>query len=142
VREALEQRSENLIEEGLAKRHGQRVIFARNLIDTLRDRDLAEASKTLASRHGGLAQATSPGDHVAGTYRERVTLASGRFAMIDNGMGFQLVPWRQDLEHHLGQTVTRQDQPARWCRLELCPVAWSGNLKRHVNDPNLDKSTI
>ena len=29
----------------------------------------------------------------------------GRFAMIDNGMGLQLVPWRQDLERHLGQEV-------------------------------------
>ena len=27
-----------------------------------------------------------------GIYRQRVTLASGRFAMIDDGLGFQLVP--------------------------------------------------
>ena len=51
-------------------------------------------------------QSATIGDHLAGVYRERVTLASGRFAMIDNGVGFQLVPWRQDLERHLGQTVT------------------------------------
>jgi hypothetical protein len=35
-----------------------------------------------------------------------VTLASGRFAMIDDGLGFQLIPWRQDIERHLGQAVT------------------------------------
>jgi hypothetical protein len=34
-----------------------------------------------------------------------VTLASGRFAMIDNGLGFQLVPWRPALEQKLGQHV-------------------------------------
>lgn len=106
VSSALEERAEVLIEEGLARRQGQRIVFARNLLDTLRDRELADTSEALTSRHGGVVQAASPGDHVAGIYRERVTLASGRFAMIDNGMGFQLVPWRQDLERHLGQAVT------------------------------------
>jgi hypothetical protein len=43
---------------------------------------------------------------VAGTYRQRLTLASGRFAMIDNGLGFQLVPWSRELEKRLGQHVT------------------------------------
>ena len=36
---------------------------------------------------------------------QRISLASGRFAMIDDGVGFQLVPWRQDLERHLGKEV-------------------------------------
>lgn len=106
VADALERRTEVLIEEGLAKRRGQRIVFVHNLLDTLRERELADTSEALASRQSSVAQPASPGDHVAGIYRERVTLASGRFAMIDNGMGFQLVPWRQDLEYHLGQTVT------------------------------------
>jgi Protein of unknown function (DUF3363) len=38
-----------------------------------------------------------------GVYRQRVTLSSGRFAMIDDGMGFQLVPWRPALEQRLGK---------------------------------------
>lgn len=106
VADALEQRAEVLVEGGLAKRQGQRIVFARGLLDRLRDRNLAEAGEALASRHGGLAQSAKPGDAIAGIYRERVTLASGRFAMIDNGMGFQLVPWRQDLERHLEQAVS------------------------------------
>jgi hypothetical protein len=36
VREAMGHRVDHLIEEGLARRQGQRVIFARDLIDTLR----------------------------------------------------------------------------------------------------------
>ena len=39
-------------------------------------------------------------------YRERVTLASGRFAMLDDGLRFQLVPWRPALEQRLGQQVS------------------------------------
>ena len=105
VREALAKRADVLLEQGLAKRQGQKIVYARNLLGTLRDRDLANASDALASRHGSTMQSATSGDHVAGVYRERVTLASGRFAMIDNGVGFQLVPWRQDLERHLGQTV-------------------------------------
>jgi Protein of unknown function (DUF3363) len=32
-------------------------------------------------------------------------LTSGRFAMIDNGLGFSLVPWTPALDRHLGQHV-------------------------------------
>ena len=49
---------------------------------------------------------SATGEHVAGTYRQRLTLSSGRFAMIDNGLGFQLVPWSPSLEKKLGQEVS------------------------------------
>ena len=106
VREALDQRAAVLIEEGLAHKQGQRIVFTKGLLDRLRDRELSAAGEALAARHGGDIQSASAGEHVVGIYRERVTLASGRFAMIGNGMGFQLVPWRQDLDRYLGQTVS------------------------------------
>lgn len=106
VRGALDKRADVLAAEGLARRSGQRVVFARDLLDTLRGRDIAEAASRLAAKHGGALQSADPGEQVAGVYRERITLASGRFAMIDNALGFQLVPWRQDLEQHLGQAVS------------------------------------
>lgn len=107
VAEALEERIDTLIDQGLAKRQGGQVLFARNLLDRLRGRELGEAAEALAARYGRPCNVTAlPGDHVAGIYRERVVLASGRYAMIDNRLGFQLVPWRQDLERHLGLTVS------------------------------------
>ncbi|MFC5395121.1 DUF3363 domain-containing protein, partial [Bosea vestrisii] len=45
------------------------------------------------------------GEHVAGTYRQSLTLSSGRFAMIDNGLGFQLVPWSREIDRKLGQHI-------------------------------------
>jgi hypothetical protein len=33
------------------------------------------------------------------------SLVSGRFAMIENGLGFQLVPWQPILEKHIGQHI-------------------------------------
>jgi len=46
------------------------------------------------------------GEYVAGTYRQRFTLASGRFAVIDDGLGFQLVPWSPSLETTAGSSGT------------------------------------
>jgi hypothetical protein len=46
------------------------------------------------------------GDTVSGTYRHSVQLASGRFAMLDDGVGFSLVPWRPVMEQRLGQAIS------------------------------------
>lgn len=106
VRDAITARSEHLASVGLARRQGQRFIFARDLLDELRSRELANAARAIASRTGLEHVPSQPGEHLAGIYRERVTLSSGRFAMIDDGLSFQLVPWRQTLERHLGQAVS------------------------------------
>jgi hypothetical protein len=47
------------------------------------------------------------GQRVAGIYRRSVMLASGRYAMLDDGMGFSLVPWRPVIEQRLGQQSRR-----------------------------------
>ncbi|BBB14244.1 hypothetical protein SPYCA_3502 [Sphingopyxis sp. FD7] len=106
VRDALTARSEHLASEGLARRQGQRFVFARDLLGELRNRDLAEAVQSIAARTGLPHAPARPGEHLAGIYRERVTLSSGRFAMIDDGLSFQLVPWRKTMEQHLGQAVS------------------------------------
>lgn len=106
ARDAMERRADHLVGEGLARRQGQRVIFARDLLNTLRRRELDAAVSRLSAETGLLFRPSSEGEHVAGTYRQRLVLASGRFAMIDDGMGFQLVPWRPALERHLGREVS------------------------------------
>jgi type IV secretory pathway VirD2 relaxase len=111
VREAMERRVDHLVEEGMARRQGQRVVFARDLLDTLKQRELGEASAKLAAETGLAHRPSAEGEHVAGVYRQRVTLASGRFAMIDDGLGFQLVPWRPALERQLGREVSGVTAP-------------------------------
>jgi type IV secretory pathway VirD2 relaxase len=106
VRAAMEQRIDHLAEEGLARRQGQRVVFARDLLDTLKRRELADAASKLSIETGLTYRTLAEGEHVAGIYRQRITLASGRFAMIDDGLGFQLVPWRPALEQQLGRQVS------------------------------------
>jgi type IV secretory pathway VirD2 relaxase len=106
VREAMNARAEHLIEQGLAERQGRSVIFARNLIDTLRRREVEALGEKLAVETGQPFSRSGTGEYVAGTYRQRFALASGRFAMIDDGLGFQLVPWSPSLEKQLGRHVS------------------------------------
>ena len=101
----MDRRVDHLVEDGLARRQGQRIVFARDLINTLRRRDLDEAASKLSAETGLAHRPSAEGEHVSGVYRQRVTLSSGRFAMIDDGMGFQLVPWRPALEQQLGRQV-------------------------------------
>ena len=52
VNQAMQQRAEFLAEQGLAERRGQRVILARNLLATLRDRDVIRAARILPPKPG------------------------------------------------------------------------------------------
>ena len=106
VREARDARADHLVSEGLARRQGRQIVFASGLINTLRQRELEDATARLSADTGLVHRPSAEGDYVSGAYRQRVTLSSGRFAMIDDGTGFQLVPWRPALEHHLGRDVS------------------------------------
>jgi type IV secretory pathway VirD2 relaxase len=106
VRDAMRQRAEHLVGEGLAEQQGRRIIFNRNLIDTLRRREVDAVAGRLAKETGQPFKPAESGEYVAGTYRQRLTLASGRFAMIDDGLGFQLVPWSPSLDKQLGRHVS------------------------------------
>jgi hypothetical protein len=106
VREAMSRRIDHLVEMGLVQRKGQGISFSSDLLATLRRRELDDASAKLATETGLTHHPSAEGEHVTGIYRQRIILASGRFAMIDDGLGFQLVPWRPALEQRLGQHVT------------------------------------
>ncbi|WP_134300641.1 relaxase/mobilization nuclease domain-containing protein [Pseudomonas aeruginosa] len=106
ARQALQQRADFLAEQGLAERRGQRVILARNLLATLRNRELAQTAKDIAAETGLEHRPVADGHRVAGTYRRSVMLASGRYAMLDDGLGFSLVPWRPVIQQRLGQQIS------------------------------------
>ena len=67
-----------------------------------------EAKQAMLQRAYFLAEqglAERRGQRVAGIYRRSVMLASGRYAMLDDGMGFSLVPWKPVIEQRLGQQL-------------------------------------
>jgi len=117
VKDAMNRRAEHLIGQGLAERRAQRIVFAQNLLGSLRERELAAAGARLEADIDRAFRPTKDGEYATGVYQRRLTLASGRFAMIDRGLGFQLVPWTPSLEKHLGQHVSgvvRGDDGIDW----------------------------
>ena len=126
VSAALERRADHLEAEGLAIRRGGRVSFSRDLLRTLRERELATTAAELEAQTGLKRHKSDEGDTVSGVYRQRLDLASGRFAMLDNGLGFELVPWKPQLEKHLGQNVTGIITPGG-------VIDWSFSRKRGLS---------
>jgi type IV secretory pathway VirD2 relaxase len=110
ARDAMQARAEHLIEDGLARRQGQRIILQRDLLDTLRRRELDAAGRTLSAATGLPHVMAAAGEPVSGVYRHRLALSSGRFAVIEGlgpngGPGFQLVPWSREIDRELGRHV-------------------------------------
>ena len=92
-----------LVEQGLAERRGQRLILARNLLATLRERDVNTAAESIAKVTGLAYRPVIGGERLSGVYRRSLLLASGRFAMLEDGIGFSLVPWKPVIERQLGR---------------------------------------
>ena len=123
VRDALTKRADHLATQGLARRQGARTVFARDLLNELRRREIDAVSAKLSAETGLPRIGSAEGEHVAGVYRQQVQLASGRFAMIDSGLGFELLPWKPAVEEHIGRHVSGIVQPGG-------SVAWSFSRTR------------
>lgn len=94
VRQAMQERTRHLAERGLASfQQDGSARYQRNLLATLRQQELDQVGAKLAKESGLAYERSIPGNFVTGQYVKRLNLSAGRFAMIDNGLGFQLVPW-------------------------------------------------
>ena len=125
VRDALDRRAVFLVNESLGDRRGGDVRFKPGLIETLQQREIEALGDRLARETGLTFTPSKPGEPVAGAYSKRFVLASGRFAMIDGGLGFQLVPWTPLLEKHLGNQVFGIQR-------ETGAIDWSFGRKRGI----------
>ena len=105
VKDALRAREEFLVEHGFAQRDQQGIRLPRNLLALLRERELESVAKSLATDSGLSYFPLADGRSASGVYRQMISTASGRFAMLEDGLGFSLVPWRPVLEKRLGQTM-------------------------------------
>jgi hypothetical protein len=105
VTDALRAREEFLLQRGFAQRDSDNIKLPRNLLAMLRERELEAVAKSLATETGLDYRPLGEGQSVSGTYQRMVATASGRFAMLDDGFGFSLVPWRPVIDKRLGQTI-------------------------------------
>ena len=76
-----------------------------DLLGTLARQEVERVGRQLAAERGLAFQDVREGEAVRGKLVGSAQLASGRFAMIDDGLGFSLVPWRPVLEKELGRQV-------------------------------------
>jgi type IV secretory pathway VirD2 relaxase len=106
VKEALRKRVDFLVENGFVQREGNRLKLPANLLTALRQRDLDGVAKAIAAETGMVHRPLIDGDRTTGVYRRLVVTSSGRFAMLDSGMGFSLVPWRPVLEQRIGSRLS------------------------------------
>ncbi|MBS0989211.1 DUF3363 domain-containing protein [Acetobacter okinawensis] len=118
VRQAMQERTRHLVDRGLASfQQDGSVRYQKNLLVTLRQQELDQVGAKLAKESGLAYERSIPGNFVTGQYVKRLSLSSGRFAMVDNGLGFQLVPWTPSLEKQHDRYVdgvARDDGGVNW----------------------------
>jgi type IV secretory pathway VirD2 relaxase len=107
VTEAKGRRRQNLLDMGHAVRlEDGRIRISKDLIANLESAEVTRVGKAMAAERGLTFTAARTGEYVSGTLVGTTQLASGRFAMIDDGIGFQLVPWQPVLDNRIGQHIT------------------------------------
>ena len=112
VSQAMERRKDNLVEQGFVTRTSEGGTRApKDLIARLESQEIARVGPEMAKARGLTFTPAEVGSYVSGTLVGAANLASGKFAMIDDGLGFSLVPWQPVLEQRLGRQVTGVAMP-------------------------------
>lgn len=106
VREAMGQRREHHIERADATRaRDGRVFYRRNLLATLREREIARTGAEMAMSKGLSFRAATDGETVSGKFTGTVQLSSGKFAIVEKSHEFTLVPWRPVIDRQFDREV-------------------------------------
>jgi len=107
VTEAMERRRRSLVNMGHAVRlKDGRIRVSKDFVADLERTEVTRVGKAMAAERGLTFTAAKTGEYISGALVGSTQLASGRFAMIDDGVGFQLVPWQPVLDKRIGQHIT------------------------------------
>jgi hypothetical protein len=106
VSAAMDRRRQNLVEMGHAIRPDGAAGAPKDILRALEQAELARIGREMAAERGLAFRPSNPGEYVSGRLVGVASFASGRFAMIDDGLGFQLVPWQPLLDKRIGQYIT------------------------------------
>ena len=102
----LDQRREHHVEQRDATRaQDGRILYRRNLLATLREREVARVGAEMAETKGLPFRAATDGESVSGKFTGTVQLSSGKFAVVEKSYEFTLVPWRPVIDRQLGREV-------------------------------------
>jgi hypothetical protein len=106
VQEALDRRRQWLVAQDFAQQRLGQTIYPVGMVAELQRKELVTEGPRLARERGLSYVHAGRGDQIEGIYRRRADLASGRFAVIENGHELTLVPWRPVIEQSLGREVS------------------------------------
>jgi len=106
VRTALAARGRWLVEQKLADPDGATLRLREGTMDSLRQRELAQAGDRLAQDVGKVFMPASIGERIEGMVARRVDLEGGSYALVERSRDFTLVPWRDVLERHMGKAAS------------------------------------
>jgi type IV secretory pathway VirD2 relaxase len=117
VGKAMNRRAQRLVQMGLATAKEGKIRVPVDTVATLERREIERVGHQMARERGLTYMPANAGEYVSGRLAGVASLVSGRFAMIDNGLGFQLVPWLPMLERHIGRHIggiMRDDGGIEW----------------------------
>jgi hypothetical protein len=105
VNNALNRRAQRLVEIGHATAKDGNIRTPASTVATLQRQEVERVGQQMASERGLTYVPANVGDYVSGRLAGIASLVSGRFAMIETGLGFQWVPWQPILEKRIGQHI-------------------------------------
>jgi type IV secretory pathway VirD2 relaxase len=106
VRGALAARRQWLVEQGLARENETSVTYRSDMLAVLARREVRDVGRKLAQERGKPFYQPENGERISGVYRQPVEMVSGKYALVETGRHFVLVPWRALIEKELGRQVT------------------------------------
>lgn len=106
--QALRQRQRWLVQEGLMTEQDGRLIARRRMLDELTRREVSKAVTSLAKTTGMEYRAASELGRSGVQVSRSVRLASGRFAVMQKGKQFALVPWQQAMRMRKGRGLAME----------------------------------
>jgi type IV secretory pathway VirD2 relaxase len=117
VNNALSRRAQRLVAMGHATAKDGNIHIPVGIVATLQRQEVERVGQQMARERGLTYVPANAGDYLSGRLAGIASLVSGRFAMIENGLDFQLVPWQPILEKRIGQHITglqRDDGGIEW----------------------------
>jgi hypothetical protein len=106
LRGALAARRRWLIEQGLAREDGARLVIDRKRLALMEHEAVAAEGVRLSKQLGKAFDQPVEGERLSGIYRRSVDLPAGRFAIVERSKEFSLVPWREALEAQRGLEIS------------------------------------
>jgi hypothetical protein len=117
VKDALLRRTNRLVQMGYATVKDGVTHVSAHTVMNLEQREVENVGRQLAEERGLTFTASKAGEYVSGRLTGVASLASGRFAMMEDGLGFRLVPWQPVLENRIGQFISgiqREGRGIEW----------------------------